>query len=241
MTARSICSVRGGLGRSCVGGCCWARARGRGERAVLPRLDRRAEMSLSAKPSQDTEILWPPIGSVGPLPPPPLTSGRADGGSPELIGCRAGLGTPGRDWLSLSGPGLANRTLGPRGNLRRGLATPGSWLGKPAVRLVATPRTRQTLSWDWLRPQPDSEIAGSGCLGFGGEWKGLQREREGGERGEEKGNPELRMKQGRKGRREETGEKEENGRGSDGGGRGREKRDPERQVKPGGRGVGGRA
>lgn len=167
-----------------MGGCCWARARGRGERAVLPRLDRRAEMSLSAKPSQDTEILWPPIGSVGPLPPPPLTSGRADGGSPELIGCRAGLGTPGRDWLSLSGPGLANRTLGPRGNLRRGLATPGSWLGKPAVRLVATPRTRQTLSWDWLRPQPDSEIAGSGCLGFGGEWKGLQRE---GERGRRKG------------------------------------------------------
>ena len=80
--------------------------------------------------------------------------------------------------MSLSGPGLANRTLGPRGNLRRGLATPGSWLGKPAVRLVATPRTRQTLSWDWLRPQPDSEIAESGCLGFGGQWKGLQRERE---------------------------------------------------------------
>ena len=54
-----------------------------------------------------------------------------------------------------------------------------------------------------------------------------------GEREREERNPELRMKPGRKGRREEAG--------SDGGGRGREKRDPERQVKAGGRGVGGRA
>ena len=76
-----------------------------------------------------------------------------------------------------------------------------------------------------------------------GVWGTVERtaERERGERGKEKGNPELRMKQGRKGRREETGEKEESGRGRDGRGRGREKRDPERQVKPGRRGVGGRA
>ena len=47
--------------------------------------------------------------------------------------------------------------------------------------------------------------------------------------------------EGRKGRRKETVEKEESGRGSDGEGRGRQKRDPERQVKPGGRGVGGTA
>ena len=127
MTARSICSVRGGLGRSWGG--CRARARGRGEGSVLPRLDRRAEMSLSASPSQDTEVFWPRIGSVVPLPPPPLTSGPGRGGSPELTGCHAGLGTPGSDWLSLSGPGLASRTLGPRGNLRRGLATPGSAIG----------------------------------------------------------------------------------------------------------------
>ena len=69
-------------------GRCWD-GEGRlesGEGAGERHLDRHAEMNLSANPNPDAEILWLPIGSVIPLPPPPLTSRRADGGSWEGIG-----------------------------------------------------------------------------------------------------------------------------------------------------------
>lgn len=142
----------------------------RGEGTGEQPLDRHAGMNLPANPNPDAEILWTPIRSVIPRPPPPLTLGRAEGRSWEVIGLRAVPGS--RQHCSVTGcrflgwdwplrPGLW-------GNLRRGLATLASWLGKPVVRLVATPRTRQILNYDWLRPPRGSEIAKSLCWGSGG-------------------------------------------------------------------------
>lgn len=56
-------------------------------------------MNVLVNPHPDTEILWSRVGSVVPLPPPPLTLGRVEGGSRELVGRRAVLGTGGNSAL----------------------------------------------------------------------------------------------------------------------------------------------
>lgn len=84
--------------RTCGSGSEWRDCRsgaGRGCREGARHLERQAEMGLPANPRPDTEILWSPIGSVVSLPLPPLTLGRAEGGSRELIGRCAVLGTRG--------------------------------------------------------------------------------------------------------------------------------------------------
>lgn len=64
-----------------VGGAAGAGAE-RGGRGGGAHLDRQAGKNLPASPEPEAEILWTPIGSVIPLPPPPLTLGRAEGGIP---------------------------------------------------------------------------------------------------------------------------------------------------------------
>lgn len=107
MTARSICSVRGGLSQSGVGETAGPRAGGRGADSGERHLDGRSGMHLPANPHPDAEILWTPIGSVIPHPPPPLTLGRVEVGgvSGRWLGALLpGLAeSPLRDWLSVSG------------------------------------------------------------------------------------------------------------------------------------------
>lgn len=164
---------------------------------------------------------------TGPSPAPSSPSGRADG----IPRAAVPAWVPGPVTGCPSRPGLANHP-GPR----QSAARPGhsrELAGEARGAVVAT-QAAANPELGLAVAQPGSEIAESGCLGFGGEWKGLQRERER-RKGEREGNPELRMKQGR----EKTGEKE-------GGGRERwrgagKRREARRDRADGGSGVGGTA